>query len=156
MKRRRCKQCNRVKPLLSGFARRSEYGGQYFRHVCKVCRRGYGTAWIAKNYTKFLCQQVRYRCKRDGIPFDITPADIIIPERCPLLPEIKLARGHGVLQPCSPSLDRLDPTKGYVRGNIWVISYRANAIKQNASLQELETLVGNLRLELERRQSEAA
>jgi len=44
----------------------------------------------------------------------------------------------------SKGLDRIDSTKGYIKGNVWVISNRANTLKNDASLQELKTLVENL------------
>ena len=37
----------------------------------------------------------------------------------------------------SPSVDRIDPTKGYVRGNVRVISYLANRMKSNATVDQL-------------------
>jgi len=46
----------------------------------------------------------------------------------------------------SPSLDRLDNTKGYIKGNIVVISNKANRLKGDATLQELERLVEWLKL----------
>jgi hypothetical protein len=84
----------------------------------------------------------RERSKKKNLEFSITKEDIVIPERCPLL-GIKLDaevkdRIH------SPSLDRKDPTKGYIKGNVWVISNRANTLKNDATLQELKTLVENL------------
>jgi hypothetical protein len=45
----------------------------------------------------------------------------------------------------SYSLDRIDSNKGYVKGNVWVISRRANVIKNNATLEELELLTNNLK-----------
>jgi hypothetical protein len=41
----------------------------------------------------------------------------------------------------SPSLDRIVPEKGYVEGNIAIISQRANTLKQDASLDDLRNLV---------------
>jgi len=84
----------------------------------------------------------RERSKKKNLEFTITKEDIIIPDVCPLL-EIKLDseikdRIH------SPSLDRIDSSKGYIKGNVWVISNRANTLKNDASLQELKTLVENL------------
>jgi hypothetical protein len=63
----------------------------------------------------------------------ITSADIVIPTYCPAL-GIKLKAAVGVKsnRDLSPSLDRIDPSKGYVPGNVQVISYLANKIKQNA------------------------
>ena len=39
------------------------------------------------------------------------------------------------------SLDRIDPTKGYIEGNVQILSFRANSIKSDASLEELELIV---------------
>lgn len=38
----------------------------------------------------------------------------------------------------SPSIDKVIPELGYVRGNVWVISNKANRIKNNATLEELK------------------
>ena len=80
------------------------------------------------------------RAKARDLPFDITPLDIHIPERCPVL-GVKLVvgvgRGPGI-GPAenAPTLDRIDPSRGYVRGNIAVISWRANRVKDNATAAE--------------------
>jgi len=41
-------------------------------------------------------------------------------------------------------LDRIDNNKGYIKDNVWVISRKANTIKNNASLEELKALVAAL------------
>lgn len=87
------------------------------------------------------------RAKRTGIKFDLTLEDVVIPTMCPLL-GIKLEKAIKTQAPASPSLDRIDPTAGYVKGNVWVISWRANWIKSNASLLELGRLVRGLRSKL--------
>lgn len=71
--------------------------------------------------------------------------DIVVPERCPIL-GINLVRGVGqrTYLDSSPSLDRIIPAKGYVRGNIAVISMRANRIKSDATLDELRSVVAFL------------
>ena len=86
----------------------------------------------------------QHRAKRKGIPFTITIDDIVIPETCPLL-GIQLVSTNDKTDPRNPSLDQKDPGKGYTPDNIWVISSRANALKWDASLQELQTLVENLK-----------
>lgn len=81
----------------------------------------------------------KYRAKTKGVPFSITPDDIIIPDECPAL-GIKLARSRaGTRAPAenSPTLDRIFPDKGYVPGNVIVVSNKANRIKNNASAMEL-------------------
>lgn len=89
----------------------------------------------------------RERAKDKCETFTITRADIVLPELCPLL-GIVLQKGKGCVVDSSPTLDRKDNSKGYEPGNIWVISLRANRIKNNASLEELEMLTTNLRAAL--------
>jgi hypothetical protein len=90
--------------------------------------------------------RAKYRAKQKGLDFTIEQKDITIPDKCPLLGILlECHRGKGSQQGNSPSLDRIDPTKGYIKGNVWVISNRANTLKNDASLQELQTLVENLK-----------
>lgn len=79
------------------------------------------------------------RAKLNGLEFNLTGEDIIIPERCPVL-DIKLQHNK-TLSDTSPSLDRIDTNKGYVKGNVMIISFRANRIKNDASLEELEKIL---------------
>ena len=82
------------------------------------------------------------RAKLRGIEFNISISDLSIPDVCPIL-GIKLESGD--VYNGSPSLDRIDNSKGYVRGNVTVISHRANIIKRDASLEELERIVEYMR-----------
>jgi hypothetical protein len=66
----------------------------------------------------------------------LTISDVVIPSRCPVL-GIAMRPGAGRLCDTSPTLDRIDNTKGYVPGNVMVISYKANRIKSNATPEEL-------------------
>jgi len=86
----------------------------------------------------------QHRAKKKGIPFTISMDDIIIPETCPLL-GIPLVSTNDKRDPRNPSLDQKIPGQGYTPDNIWVTSSRANWIKCDASLQELELLVENLK-----------
>ena len=89
-----------------------------------------------------LLSSIKCRCKRDNIPFNLEEADIVIPDACPLL-GIKLEFRSGNWEN-SPSIDRIIPSLGYVKGNVWIISMRANRIKCNATLEELQMIVKNL------------
>lgn len=91
-----------------------------------------------------MLQCARDRARAKGLPFSITIEDVVIPAVCPLL-GISIEPGDGKLHANSPSLDRLRPELGYVPGNVIVISYRANAIKQNATPEELEQIAAALR-----------
>ena len=85
-----------------------------------------------------MLNQARHRAKRKGLPFNITLGDIRLPVFCPVL-GITLDYGHkgGHLLPSSPSLDRRIPELGYVRGNVEVISMKANSIKGYATPEEI-------------------
>lgn len=82
---------------------------------------------------------VKSRAKVEGIPFDLDLADIDVPTHCPVL-GIPLVRGGRVTNEGNPSVDRLVPGKGYVKGNVWVISLRANKLKNDATPAELRRI----------------
>ena len=88
--------------------------------------------------------RVRARAKAKGLAFNLTAEDITIPKRCPIL-GIPLVVGDGTANDNSPELDRINNRKGYVRGNVHVISRRANRIKNDATLAELEKIASYLR-----------
>jgi hypothetical protein len=81
------------------------------------------------------------RARKYEVPFSLSITDIPdIPKTCPIL-GIPLHRGRGEILPNSPSLDRIIPELGYVVGNIRIISYRANHLKSNATIAELEDIL---------------
>ena len=94
---------------------------------------------ISPDINKRVLCRYRYNAKCKGVPFNLTLEDIKVPEFCPIL-GIPLARSTGSHTDSSPSLDRIDPSLGYVRGNVIVISYRANRIKNDATIPELQKI----------------
>lgn len=91
-----------------------------------------------------LLRTAKQRAKMKGLEFSITEHDLYLPDTCPLL-GIPLKSAWGKATPDSYSIDRIDSSKGYIPGNVWIISKRANMIKSDATLGELELLVTNLR-----------
>lgn len=91
-----------------------------------------------------MLSRAKNRARKLGIPFDLTAEDVVVPPSCPVL-GIPLTVGLKIFNDNSPSLDRVKPELGYVRGNVVVVSYRANRIKNNATLVELEKIVDWLR-----------
>lgn len=83
-----------------------------------------------------MLRNAKMRARRKHLAFDITAQDIKIPKLCPVLKKA-FTFGAARSTPLSPSLDRIDPRKGYVRGNIVVISLRANQIKSDASYADV-------------------
>ena len=115
---------------------------------CKKCEDAYRRANLskineyAKNYKKqnianSLLYSARTRSKQFGIQINIGIEDIIIPNYCPVLGIEISTIGH---KNNSPSLDRIIPEHGYTKGNVRVISWRANWIKNNATPDEIEKL----------------
>jgi hypothetical protein len=91
-----------------------------------------------------LFQHARQRAADQGVPFEIALDDIAIPETCPVL-GLPLASGSGGMVPTSPTLDKIIPALGYVPGNVAVISWRANKLKSDGALEELELVVAWMR-----------
>jgi len=89
-----------------------------------------------KNLRSHLLRGARLRAENKNLPFDISLDDILIPEICPVL-GIQLKTGQGKICDTSPSIDRIIPEKGYVKGNVIVVSNKANRIKTNATPEEI-------------------
>jgi len=85
-----------------------------------------------------LVRQARRRAVRKDLPFDLVAEDLLVPDYCPALGiPLFRAAGRKAQGPNSPTLDRIVPDLGYVRGNVRVISARANQIKSDATPAEL-------------------
>lgn len=82
----------------------------------------------------YLYNQARYRAKQKGIAFTIKRNDLVIPKKCPIL-GLTLKINEGKRKEDSYSLDRVDTSKGYIKGNVRVISWRANRLKLNMTLK---------------------
>jgi hypothetical protein len=94
-------------------------------------------AWRRKSgHDRWLWNICKARATRNGVDFNIEIGDIIIPKRCPVL-GLPLKMNSGTPRDDSATIDRINPNKGYIKGNIVVISHRANKIKSNASCAEI-------------------
>lgn len=144
-----CKEC------------RSQRQSAYSRRT-RPARNAYDRAWWASNkeYAREMHRKMRLRRRRrdpvaylikrakaaakwKGLAFNLRHCDLTIPERCPVL-GMKLVWPRKLVRrrPANlPSIDRVNPRRGYVRGNVRVISFRANLLKRNATLDELKALV---------------
>ena len=86
-----------------------------------------------------LFNSAKARAKRYGLPFTIELSDIVIPLQCPIF-GIRLCPSDVCPTDYSPSLDRIDNTKGYEKGNVAVISHKANTLKSELTLDTIERL----------------
>jgi hypothetical protein len=77
--------------------------------------------------------------KKRNIYFDLKPSDIVIPDVCPVLgiPIGKRSTGKQGQKDDSATIDRFDNNKGYVKDNVFVISWKANNIKSNGTYEEI-------------------
>ena len=107
-------------------------------------RREWGRSHYAKSRMKTILREARKRAKEKGIPFDLVESDLTIPEFCPVF-GWRLEVGVGKRSDRSPSLDRVIPELGYVKGNIRVISWRANHLKSDGAISELEKVIAYMR-----------
>ena len=72
-------------------------------------------------------------------PLDwLTIEDIFIPKLCPYYHEPLLTDIKYCYDDFYYSIDRIDSTKGYIKGNVQVISRKANTMKNNASIEMLK------------------
>tara|TARA_Y100001938_G_scaffold104877_1_gene143123 strand:+ start:1883 stop:2233 length:351 start_codon:yes stop_codon:yes gene_type:complete len=96
-----------------------------------------------------LRDNARKRAVIKNLPFELyTYKDLPkVPKKCPYLGIDLIVGKIGGLD-SSPSLDRIDNTKGYIKGNVQIISRKANQIKNNASFEEFEMIYFNWRKQI--------
>lgn len=113
-----------------------------------LANRQRAKVWAKANPDKVRINKLRYRdknparyihkCARDnakaaGIDFNIEESDINIPDVCPVF---KVPFEWGTRY--APSIDRIDSSKGYIKGNVQIISRKANVMKNDATAEELQ------------------
>lgn len=126
-----CVECKRIQYQSSGGKSRKAAHAKKYRESEK-----------GRHYRLF--ENAKRRAKKKNLEFSITLDDILIPKFCPLIGiEIQLG-GDGLFNMNSPSLDRIDNSQGYVKGNVAVISLKANKIKSDLSILELQFLAQSL------------
>lgn len=139
---RACTKCECVKPFSDFHAHKGCLYG--VNTVCRDCR-GVKTrqTWrVNKSDPDYLIVSMlrgaAERAKKYGREFALTREDITVPDRCPVF-DTPLVWGSP--DPKSkPSLDRIDSSQGYVPGNVAVISWRANTLKNNGTAEELRAI----------------
>ena len=148
-----CSRCKEWKLFYMFSTRRSAIDNH--KSWCKECEALYSAAyrntprgkeikalWNAQNWERRRVKDAKNRARYLKIPFNITkeyiksitPSDMI----CPALGiQMKVGGDFKNSIISAPSLDRLIPELGYVKGNIAVVSTRANTLKRDATPEEL-------------------
>jgi hypothetical protein len=123
---------------------------KYRENGGKEKAQAYARSRPINRITSSMVSDAKRRAKNKNLPFDIdldyvrslVGENAELASHCPVFKaplawSCQRGNGHGPL-PNSPSIDRIDPARGYIKGNIWVISHRANSIKNDASHEELK------------------
>lgn len=130
---KKCASCQCILPIIKfGKLVTTKSGLNPF---CVECHKLKSLAYSAGNRERILFLAAKSRANKKGIPFDLELSDIIFPETCPAL-----GFRFGDTKELRPSLDRIIPELGYVKGNVVVVSMRANRIKSDATANELEMI----------------
>lgn len=137
----KCKGCtsatyyepNKAKVIAMTQARRQTEEGRQQEREWQRARR-------LAHPIKRMMQEAKARADKRGFEFSINESDVDMPTVCPVL-GIPIGIGHGARADGSPSIDRIDTRRGYVAGNVRVISWRANRLKNDATLAELRAIV---------------
>lgn len=160
-KARICDICNKLKPAHKfSLIKKWEYSGPR-KTTCKKCSAAIREKQRRENFwgmniELYLVSQAKQRSKRNETNFCLKQSDIKVPSVCPVLGvdmpvEFRAGKTRNDLRHnYGPSLDRIDNSKGYVPDNVEVMSYRANMLKSDATLEELVLLGEWAKKQLER------
>ncbi len=91
-----------------------------------------------------LLADVKRRAKKSNEPFNLDIDDIDVPEFCPAL-GLRLDWEAGLRADNLPSLDKVIPKLGYIKGNVRMISFRANRLKNNATLSDIQGILSYMK-----------
>lgn len=121
----RCKKCHAALSATYRSRNRPYYNNR---------NRDYLTKHPKRRLYKSACTSAR----RKGLEKNITLNDISVPNVCPYLGvELVLEREWNVKTRYGPSIDRIDSSKGYVKGNVQIISLQANKMKSDSTPEEI-------------------
>ena len=142
-RRRRLKPEARAKDAAADRRRRADPAYRAKRHEEDHRERRNPETW-----GRTVLRGIKSRAKARGLAFDLSPSDLVLPERCPVLGIVlKIgADGRGI-SPNSPSVDRLDNCRGYTADNVRIISNRANLLKKDATRAEIRALLAYMEME---------
>lgn len=147
MQTKKCNLCSRDKEF-SEFGRGRDANGLYY--VCKQCaslssQKRYKAKDKLQRWLDTTHSDVKGRAGRKGVAFSLSKEfmhDMFLSQEgkcayCAALLDLNATRYARRL---SPSLDRLVPSFGYTESNLAICCHRCNAIKQDASPEELLTI----------------
>lgn len=159
---RTCSKCRQTKPLTDFVKghKNPKYAYQAYKSFCKPCyvihmrdyykrkpekyarMRARSKEIMREDPARQIWLKVRRRARISGMEFTISPSDLEpVPQTCPALGIPLVYGAKGANRPDLPSVDRVDNSRGYVPGNVRIISFRANELKSSATLEELRAVL---------------
>jgi len=127
----RCKECQ--KASVAEYRNRQRVNG-------KIPSELYGYRTRKDNIENYIYQVAKQSAKKRGLDFNLDISDIVIPDVCPIFNTPFKNETRTGRNPRAPSIDRKDSTIGYVKGNVEIISWRANFLKSNGTAAEFKQL----------------
>lgn len=121
---------------------------EYLPHLKKSNRKAIRSTRVPQTdlekaqHSRFQRKRVNARCT--GFEWDLIFQDVIWPTHCPIL-GLELDYFAESRKENSVSFDRTDPHKGYIKGNVQIISWRANRIKNDGTEEEHRKIADYLR-----------
>ena len=115
-----------IEPVIEPVKRKQKYNREHVKKYKK------------NNYKKIMLYRTKSRAIKKGWDFDLIEDDITIPDFCPVLHTPLIIDNEDRYS--SPSIDRIDSSKGYTKDNIMIISWQANFIKNNMSKDQIKHL----------------
>lgn len=148
----RCKECERE--IVLNHPKRKEYVAssnakrkerlqedpEYRNYVNAINKKHYETE---TGIITHMLYAAKIRADKNNLEFDLKREDIVLPTHCPIL-GAEMQKGTKEDYNMTYSLDRIDNSKGYVKGNVEVISMLANTMKNSASKEQLEIFAENI------------
>jgi hypothetical protein len=116
------------------------------KHSARNAKRLKERRSAPETWSRWSLNQIRDRAKRRGIPFNLEPEDLSPPVLCPVL-HVPIVYGGTSGEMFAPTVDRLKPELGYTKGNVCVISRRANSIKNDATSAEVQAVADWMKLQ---------
>ncbi len=117
----------------------------YFRKINNIPAN-----WVKRKYNNktdrrkgLMLRNIKFSAYARKLDFNLTYEDLLLPEYCPIL-GVKLTYGSNMNSEHGATVDRIDTNKGYIKGNIIIMSRKANAMKSNCNLDNLLIFCKNI------------
>lgn len=93
----------------------------------------------------YIIRNIKFSAKRRNIEFDLHFKDIELPLYCPILNiELEYSKKFAGNEINRATVDRIDNSKGYIKGNVIIISRLANTMKNSANFEQLNCFSKNI------------